>query len=192
MTSRSPAVLIGVMPLAVQSGSAGVRPGVHCRLLNSKSMFVVPDGSWTRDQNRLRNPFDVVPSWWMPKNFRSLLFGGMLPLTTLGTAVSSLAPWPKDSSVGPLAESALRISATFAQSMDGAGSSTRRLASVSISKLLPGRLTSGWLANALNGAVAPATSTTAPTRSRCLGANRRACRALAVSLKLMTECAPYW
>jgi hypothetical protein len=38
----------------------------------------------------------------------------------------------------------LRTSVTFAQSIDGAGSSTRTLASVSISKLLPGRLTSGW------------------------------------------------
>ena len=31
--------------------------------LNSKSMFVVPDGSWTRDQNMVRNPVAVLPSW---------------------------------------------------------------------------------------------------------------------------------
>src|SRR6266536_3894535 len=38
----SPSLRIGVTPLALQSGSAGVRPGVQSRLLNSKSMLVVP------------------------------------------------------------------------------------------------------------------------------------------------------
>src|SRR5215212_350892 len=105
----------------------------------------------------------------MQKNFRSLLFGGMLPSTTLGTAVPSLVPWPNDSSELPLGESALRFSVTFAQSRDGAGSSTLRFASVSISKLLPARLTSGWLANAactpisstVAAAIAPNTARTA-------------------------------
>src|SRR6266540_5026103 len=72
----------------------------------------------------------------------------MLPSTTVGTGLSSLVPWPKESSVPPEGLSALRTSVTDAQSIEGAGSSTLRLASVSISKLLPGRLTSGWLAPA--------------------------------------------
>src|SRR5918995_3566301 len=132
--SRSPAVRTGVTPL----------PETVLDWLNSKSMFVVPEGSCTRCQNRFRNlrPAGVV-SRWTPKVSRSLLFGGMLPLTTLGTAVSSLVPFPKELSPLPDGVSALRVSVTVAQSIDGAGSptgegsSTLRFASVSISKLLP-------------------------------------------------------
>src|SRR5512132_3597977 len=70
---------------------------------------------------------------------RSLLFGGMLPLTMVGTGVSSLVPWPNESSVDPDGLSALRCSLTFAQSRaGGATPSTLRFPSV-ISKLLPGR-----------------------------------------------------
>ncbi len=53
MIRRSPAVRTGVMPFAEAT----------LLWLNSKSMFVVPDGSWTRDQKRLRKPVDVLPSW---------------------------------------------------------------------------------------------------------------------------------
>jgi hypothetical protein len=67
----------------------------------------------------------------------------MLPSTITGSAVFSLLPCPNDSSVGPLVVSAFRISFTFAQSIDGAASSTLMFASVSISKLLPAKLTSG-------------------------------------------------
>ena len=72
----------------------------------------------------------------------------MLPLTTVGFAVSSFVPWPKDSSRAPLAVSTFLTSATLTQSIDGAACSTVRFASVSISKLLPGRLTSPWTASA--------------------------------------------
>jgi hypothetical protein len=81
--SRSPAVRTGVTAF----------PEVVLDWLNSKSMFVVPEGSCTRCQNRLRNlaPEGLV-SRYTPKLSRSLLFGGMLPSTTLGTAVSSFVP----------------------------------------------------------------------------------------------------
>src|SRR5215203_3865585 len=73
----------------------------------------------------------------------------MPPSTTEGAAVSSLVPFPKDSSCCPLAVSACLISVTFFQSRDGGDVwSTLRLASVSISKLLPERVTSPWEANA--------------------------------------------
>ena len=60
-TSRSPALRIGVRPFAVQSASDAL--GVHCRLLNSKSMLVVPEGSCTRDQYMFRKPLPPLPSW---------------------------------------------------------------------------------------------------------------------------------
>src|SRR5512132_914745 len=69
---------------------------------------------------------------------RSLLFGGILPSTMVGTGVSSFVPWPNESSVDPDGLSALRCSVTLAQSIAGAGLLTIRLPS-SISKLLPGR-----------------------------------------------------
>src|SRR5262245_38223125 len=59
--SMSPALRIGVRPLLVQSASPVF--GVHWRLLNSKSMFVVPDGSCTRDQYMFRKPLPPEPSW---------------------------------------------------------------------------------------------------------------------------------
>jgi hypothetical protein len=52
-----------------------------------------------------------------------LLFG-IEPDTTVGTAVSSLVPCPKESSVVPVALSVWRTSLTLAQSIEGAGSST--------------------------------------------------------------------
>src|SRR4029079_16215441 len=120
MISRSPAVRTGVTPFDERT----------LLWLNSKSMFVVPWGSWTRDQYRFRKPLLVEPSWYTPKNFRSLLFGGMLPSTTDGMAVSSFVPWPKELSPPPEARSAWRFSVTLAQSMDGLASSCLRLASV--------------------------------------------------------------
>ena len=45
--------------------------------------------------------------------------------------------------MAPVGLSALRVSVTFAQSIDGAASSTLRFALVSISKLLPARLDLG-------------------------------------------------
>jgi hypothetical protein len=84
----------------------------------------------------------------------------MLPDTTVGTAVSSLVPCPKESSLVPLGASAFRFSTTLAQSTLPA-SSTLRFASVSTSKLLPLRLTSGWLANAAVDDIRPAAKTTA-------------------------------
>src|SRR4026208_2620797 len=98
MMRRSPAVRTGVTPFD-ESGLLW---------LNSKSMFVVPLGSWTRDQYRFRKPLLVEPSWYRPKNFRSLLLGGMLPATTVGTAVSSFVPCPKELSPEPVGRSARR------------------------------------------------------------------------------------
>ena len=109
-------------------------------------MFVVPDGSWTRVQKRCRNLPFAFSSTYTPKSFRSLLFGGIEPDTTVGTAVSSLLPWPNELSSVPLGWSVSRSSATLAQSMDGDPCSTVRFASVSISKWLPSSETSPWLA----------------------------------------------
>src|SRR5215218_1630898 len=72
----------------------------------------------------------------------------MLPSVTVGLGEFSLVPSPKDSSPDPLCVSAWRTSLTLAQSIDGDASSCLRFASVSISKLLPLRLASEWLANA--------------------------------------------
>src|SRR5215213_8270904 len=104
MISMSPAVRRGVIPLPLHPV-----PGQEF-LLNSKSILVVPLGSWTRLQNRFRNPDVVEPSWYTPKAFRSLLFGGMLPSTTVGTVVLSLVPCPNESSPEPEGLSGLRVS----------------------------------------------------------------------------------
>src|SRR6266550_6351948 len=104
--SLSPAVLTGV--------SAGAEPlfaqlvGFAVRSQNfwfsSKSMFVVPDGFWTRDQKSCRNfpegfPEDDWPSSLLrPNAFRSLLFGGIEPATIVGFASFSDVPWPNASS----------------------------------------------------------------------------------------------
>src|SRR6266545_73809 len=53
LISTSPAVRTGVTPLPL-----GVLDW-----LNSKSMLVVPDGSWTRSQARYRN--SLVPTRWL-------------------------------------------------------------------------------------------------------------------------------
>src|SRR3954454_20556546 len=80
---RSPAVRTGVTPL-VES---------VCDWLNSKSMFVVPFGSWTRVQNRCRNDFPAALfSLNTPNCLRSLLFGGIDRVTGVGTASSSDVP----------------------------------------------------------------------------------------------------
>ena len=76
-------------------------------------MLVVPEGSCTRDQNSARNlpvGFEAVTvpcSLKTPNAFRSLLFGGIPPSTMDGIAVSSLVPFPKDSSPDPLGVSFL-------------------------------------------------------------------------------------
>src|SRR5919112_2591553 len=96
--SLSPFVLTGVTPFA----------DLVVLWLSSKSMLVVPEGSCTRVQNSARYlpvGFEAVTSpcsLKTPNAFRSLLFGGIPPSTILGTAVSSLVPFPKDSSFGPL------------------------------------------------------------------------------------------
>src|SRR5688500_2502220 len=82
----------------------------------------------------------------------------MLPPSFVVTAVSSFVPWTNELSVDLYGSSSLEASATLFQS-DGP-SSTFVLASVSISKPLPGRLTSGWLASAGNRAPTTATRTT--------------------------------
>src|SRR5438477_3365112 len=51
--SLSPTVRTGVTPLVEQFG--GVALGSQKFWFSSKSMFVVPDGFWTRDQNSSRN-----------------------------------------------------------------------------------------------------------------------------------------
>src|SRR5215207_4365597 len=160
--SRSPLVRTGVTPFDERVSD----------WLNSKSMFVVPVGSWTRCQNICRKSPPAASSRYVPNVSRSLLLGGMLPLTTEGTAVSSFEPWPNESSPPPLSLSLLRASATPAQSIDGAASSTFRFASVSISKLLPGRLTSGWFACAGPAAHAVSTSAAAATPAKT-GERRR-------------------
>ena len=133
---------IGVIPLAC-SPVAG-SPAVHCRLLNSKSMLVVPDGSCTRDQKRLRKPV----CWCRPPGRPRRTSGrscsaGCCRRPRVGRRCPPWCPGRTTRRSAPVGESALRISVTSAQSMDGAASSTMRLASVSISKLLPGSDTSG-------------------------------------------------
>src|SRR5918995_67765 len=60
-------------------------------LFSSKSISVVPDGSLTRRQNRLRNPGPPTSdSTYAPKVRRSLLLFGMLPNVDAGQMLSSL------------------------------------------------------------------------------------------------------
>src|SRR4051812_37753649 len=72
-------------------------------------MLVVPLGSCTRVQNRCRNWLVPTFSVQEPNSFRSLLFGGIDPSITEGTAVSSLVPLPKELSPDPLVRSALIV-----------------------------------------------------------------------------------
>lgn len=68
-------------------------------------MFVVPCGSWTLVQNRARwpppGPFSVI----RPKLLRSLLFGGIDPVTIVGVSSFSSVPLPNASSLFPLSAS---------------------------------------------------------------------------------------
>ena len=91
-------------PLVAQF--VGVAAGSQDFWLSSKSMFVVPDGFWTRAQKSWRNLAPAPVSVLMPKNFRSLLFGGIDPLTMVGLASSSDVPWPNESSPDPVGLSA--------------------------------------------------------------------------------------
>ncbi len=149
VTSLSPAVrsgVSGVTPLPLSAQFVVVAVGSQKSWFSSKSMFVVPDGFWTRDQNSSRNLSPAEPvSVKTPNAFRSLLFGGIEPVTMVGLALSSDVPWPKASSLAPLGTSffattpdrkALPVPPA-SQSMQGLALSTFRLASTSISKLLP-------------------------------------------------------
>src|SRR6266540_2218279 len=111
-------------------------------------MFVVPDGFWTRDQNSSRNLSPAEPvSVKTPNAFRSLLFGGIEPVTMVGLAISSDVPWPKASSLAPVLGSLFAETPVLrplpvppaSQSIQGLAPSTFRFASVSISKSLPER-----------------------------------------------------
>src|SRR5581483_2069845 len=149
----------------------------HWLWLNSKSMLVVPEGSWTRAQKRWRNDPAAFVSVKTPNVLRSLLLGGMLPVPTVGTAVSSLAPPPKESSLLPVKASVFvmtpcRIAGTDEPSGGASQSrlaeftaalSTVRLALLSISKLLPARLvpTNGAAPLVPDRAKEPATRTRA-------------------------------
>src|SRR6185369_13240995 len=79
--SLSPTVRTGVTPLVEQF--VGVALGSQNFWFSSKSMFVVPDGFWTRDQNSSRNWGAVPPSAYSPNVFRSLLLGGIETVTTV-------------------------------------------------------------------------------------------------------------
>src|ERR687898_833495 len=111
--SLSPLVLRGVRPLGAQL--VGVAEVSQNFWLSSKSMLVVPVGSCTRDQNSSRNlpvglPAVTSPdSVKTPNALRSLLLGGIPPSTTVGRAVSSLVPSPKDSSSFPDGVSSLTV-----------------------------------------------------------------------------------
>src|SRR5215212_9559629 len=146
--SLSPVVrsgVSGVTPLPLFAQFVGVAFGSQNFWLSSKSMFVVPDGFCTRDQNSSRNLPVPAVSVNTPNFFRSLLFGGIAPLTMVGFAVSSFVPWPKLSSPPPLGLSSFASTPgrrlvpipPASQSMQSAGPSTFRLALTSISKLLP-------------------------------------------------------
>src|ERR1700675_3711665 len=89
---RSPAVRTGVTPLPLFVGD----------WFSSKSMLVVPEGACTRSQARYKK--SVPEIFWLAgeKRVRLLLLFGMDPETTLGTAVSSLVPLPKELSVFPV------------------------------------------------------------------------------------------
>src|SRR5690349_2108960 len=92
-------------PLSAQF--VGLAVGSQNFWLSSKSMFVVPDGFWTRDQNSSRNLPAELDSVKTPNFLRSLLFGGMEPVTMVGLASFSALPWPKASSPPPLGLSLL-------------------------------------------------------------------------------------
>src|SRR6266704_3214295 len=108
-------------------------------------MLVVPDGFCTRDQNSSRNFPAAVVSVKAPNTLRTLLLGGIEPLTMVGLASFSAVPLPKESSVDPAGLSAFAstpdrrsLPVPFAsQSIHGSGPSTFRFPFTSISKLLP-------------------------------------------------------
>src|SRR4029450_2301629 len=104
----------------------------------------------------------------------------MLPVVVPGQTSSSLAPPWYESSFCPDARSFCRASLTDAQSIDGAGSSALRFALVSISKLLPGKLASGWLAIAGKAKRSPAARATNDAARPILRRRRRNCLRTAV------------
>jgi len=55
-------------------------------------MFTVPCGELMRVQKSSRNFAEPFVSVYTPKFFRSLLFGGIEPLTIVGLASSSFVP----------------------------------------------------------------------------------------------------
>src|SRR5215203_1525648 len=190
--SLSPLVLSGVRPLGAQL--VGVFERSQSFWLSSKSMLVVPVGSCTRDQNSSRNlPVGLAAvtspaSVNTPKALRSLLFGGIPPSTTVGKAVSSLVPSPKDSSPDPEAVSVLTIApCCVPEAVEVSSQSihpallTTWLASTSISNPLPASVAAvlvhvAVLPMAVPAAKAPTIKTRiargAPllTRRRCMSA----------------------
>src|SRR2546428_8060294 len=65
-------------------------------------MTTVPDGLFTRDQNRSRTLWPTPFSARVPNESRSLFCGGIEPVTIVGTAWFSLVPCPNESSLDPL------------------------------------------------------------------------------------------
>ena len=151
MISLSPTVrsgVVGVTPTPLLAQFVGTAFGSQNFWFSSKSMFVVPDGFWTRDQNsceelagRRRPPGTGRTS------FRSLLFGGIEPLTIVGVRVvlrRALAERVVDLPFGLslLRDDARpqRGAAPAREPVDaGLAPLTTRFALVSISKLLPAR-----------------------------------------------------
>src|SRR6266576_4165627 len=106
--SLSPVVrrgVSGVTPTPLFAQFVGVAAGSQVFWFSSKSMFVVPDGFWTRDQNSSRNWGAVAPSAYSPNVFRSLLLGGIEPVTTVGLMSFSCEPWPNELSGAPVGRS---------------------------------------------------------------------------------------
>ena len=110
--SRSPAVRTGVTPLA-EMVLGLVELEVHIRRA-AWLLHPVPEQVQEPGARRRRLEVDAEVE-------QVALVRGDAAVTTLGTAVSSFVPLPKESSFAPLGWSALRVSATFAQSSDGAG-----------------------------------------------------------------------
>src|SRR5437588_6175394 len=72
-------------------------------------MSTVPDGLFTRDQNRLRNLDPTPASLKLPNASRSLFCGGIEPETIVGLGLFSLVPCPNESSPDPLALSLTKL-----------------------------------------------------------------------------------
>ena len=110
-------------------------------------MLVVPDGSWTRDQNMLRNPSGPGPPGRLRRTTGRSCSEGCRPTPDRGDGVLLLGSLGERLSSSPDGRSGLRISVpgvvpcgTLCPVVDAGGVDDEVGVGLSISKLLPGRL----------------------------------------------------